>query len=115
MNPIKFDRNAIHMHRICIKFMACNPQFRANCSGHFCWSFYGSPSPFKNHRAGRNLVFLSGNHAEAWAHGGGSIYIYIYIYIFIYVFIYLFIYSFFLFIYRHVNTLASRAPVQEVL
>ena len=65
MNPIKFDRNAIHMHRITIS---------SNCSGHFCWSFYGSPTPFKNHRAERNLAFLSGNHAEAWAHGGGSIY-----------------------------------------
>ena len=38
-------------------------------------------SLLKNHRAGRNLVFLSGNHAEAWAHGGGGVaYIYIYIY-----------------------------------
>ena len=41
----------------------------------------GVPPPFKTHRGWRNVVFLSGNHAEAWAHGGGGVaYIYIYIY-----------------------------------
>ena len=46
----------------------------------------GVPPPFKNHRTWRNIVFLSGNHAEAWAHGGGGgvAYIYIYIYLSIY-------------------------------
>ena len=40
----------------------------------------GVPPRFKNHRGWRNVVFLSGNHAEAWAHGGGGVaYIYIYI------------------------------------
>ena len=44
----------------------------------------GVPPPFKNHRAWRNVVLLSGNHAEAWALGGGVACVYIFIYLFIY-------------------------------
>ena len=52
----------------------------------------GVPPPFKTHRGWRNVVFLSGNHAEAWAHGGVAyIYIYVYIYVFI-MFLFMFIF-----------------------
>ena len=47
--------------------------------------------PFKNHRAWRNVVFLSGNEEKVWAYGGGGVaYISIYFFlVFIYVHIYI--------------------------
>ena len=65
MNPIKFDRNAIHMHRISIEIHSMQSTISSKLFRSLLLEFLGVP------RAWQNVEFFSGNHAEAWAHGGG--------------------------------------------